>query len=162
MNSWLRQDSDSDSISKLSVPHPAHPRTSNLTRVGARCLCLLAFISFIALLTKLTVLNKLSTWSELTVIRARVAVYGHSAAGTAAAAAAPVAGLDTTMPKRHVVLPATGPNRAFCRCLFTLLINGYDAPTVVSWYIYTHALKMSCLLVLLLAMLIEDIYVLFR
>lgn len=138
MNPWLRQDSDSDSINKLSVPHPAHPRTSNLTRVGARCLCLLAFTSFIALLTKSTVLNKLSTWSELTVIRARVAVYGHSAA---AATAAPVAGVVPTMPKRHVVLPATGPNRAFCRCLFSLLINGYGAPTVVSWYNHTHCIE---------------------
>lgn len=35
-------------------------------------------------------------------------------------------------PARMVVLPATEVNSGFCRTLFTLLINGYPAPTIVS------------------------------
>lgn len=34
--------------------------------------------------------------------------------------------------ERTVVLPATEPNADFCRTVFSLLINGYGTPTVVS------------------------------
>lgn len=37
----------------------------------------------------------------------------------------------TSQTRPIVVLPATRPNRDFCRTLFSLLINGYDPPVVV-------------------------------
>lgn len=51
-----------------------------------------------------------------------------SFARTAAAAAK---GQDTKQ-KYHLVLPVTSASHRFCRSLFALLVNGYDAPTIVS------------------------------
>lgn len=35
--------------------------------------------------------------------------------------------------RHYLVLPATEANSAFCRTLFSLLINGYDPPIIVSF-----------------------------
>lgn len=40
-------------------------------------------------------------------------------------------------PKRYIVLPATAPNPNLCRTVFSLLINGYGPPTIVSFFTST-------------------------
>lgn len=39
---------------------------------------------------------------------------------------------NNSLPKPIVVLPATQTNPKFCRTLFSLLINGYNPPIIVS------------------------------